>query len=152
MYVPYTVKLRLLSWCCIWNFGNDSVRVQFVRWSLQFSHNVAWILICVVKSHPDQDGAEPSPNSEAASNLQRLSAYLGRPVDPSPEAIYKTFNEMMSEHPVAIPELLAAFIHHSRTTKQVNRNFFPVYSIVTMYIRRVLQFYLPRVYNYDSVS
>ncbi len=77
---------------------------------------------CFVQCHPDQDGAEPSPNSVAASNLQRLSAYLGRPVDPSPEAIYKTFNEMMSQHPVAIPELLAAFIHHSRTTKQVNRN------------------------------
>ena len=67
----------------------------------------------------DQDGAEPSPNSVAASNLQRLSAYLGQPVDPGPEAIYKTFSEIMSEHPVATPELLAAFIHHTRTTKQV---------------------------------
>ncbi len=120
--VPYTVRLRLSSWCCIWILGNDSVRVQFVRWSSVFTQ--CSLDICVVKSHPDQDGAEPSPNSVAASNLQRLSAYLGRPVDPSPEAIYKTFNEMMSEHPVAIPELLAAFVHHSRTTKQVNRFFF----------------------------
>ena len=68
----------------------------------------------------DQDGAEPSSNSVTASNLQRLSAYLGKPVDPGPEAIYKTFSELMSEHPVATPELLAAFIHHARTTKQVS--------------------------------
>lgn len=69
---------------------------------------------------PDQDGAEPSPNSVAASNLRRLSSFLGKPLKPSSADVYKTFSEMMGEHPVALPEMVSAFIQHNQTPKQAS--------------------------------
>ena len=72
-----------------------------------------------VYSSPDQDGAEPSPNSVAASNLIRLAAFLDQKSAPRPEDIFRTFTEMLSQHPVGLPEMLCAFIQHSQTPKQV---------------------------------
>lgn len=69
---------------------------------------------------PDQDGAEPSPNSSSANNLQRLHAYLaGKLVEPMASDIYKAFSVMLNQHPVAIPEMLSAFIFNSLSPKQV---------------------------------
>ena len=68
----------------------------------------------------DQDGAEPSPNSVAAENLHRLSSFLGKTLQPSSAEVYRTFSEMMSQHPVALPEMVCAFIHHNQTPKQVH--------------------------------
>ena len=72
----------------------------------------------MTQSSSDQDGAEPSPNSVAASNLHRLSTFLGKPLQPCSADVYKTFSEMMSKHPVALPEMVSAFILHNQTPKQ----------------------------------
>ena len=68
----------------------------------------------------DQDGAEPSSNSFSAHNFHRLSAYLPKKF-PRPEEtdLYKTFGKILDEHPVALPEMLSAFIYHSELPKQV---------------------------------
>ena len=88
---------------------------------LNFSHHVHTYL--------DQDGAEPSPNSYSALNLLRLSAYLpGKVAEPAPIDIIKTFGEMLSQHPIALPEMLSAFIFHSQTPKQVRKSFIDMMS------------------------
>lgn len=68
----------------------------------------------------DQDGAEPSPNSTSARNLHRLFTYLPTKVsDVSANHIFKTFRVMLDDHPVALPEMLSAFLFHSKVPKQV---------------------------------
>ena len=68
----------------------------------------------------DQDGAEPSPNSVAASNLIRLTAFLDHKFAPHPQDIFRTFTDMLSQHPVGLPEMLCTFIQHSQTPQQVS--------------------------------
>ena len=73
--------------------------------------------------YSDQDGAEPSPNSLSAHNLRRLSAYCpDRRIDISSANIFEVFREMMSSHPVALPEMLSAFVFHSQAPKQVRED------------------------------
>ena len=68
----------------------------------------------------DQDGAEPSPNSCSAGNLQRLHCYFpDKLVEPMASDIFKTFSKMLNDHPVAVPEMLSAFIFNSVSPKQV---------------------------------
>ena len=68
---------------------------------------------------PDQDGAEPSSNSVAASNLLRLSNLLERQYQPGASEVFRTFRNGMLEHPVALPQMLSAFMESSQTPKQV---------------------------------
>ncbi len=127
-----------------WNFASMMVEIQrldiqsampqyerYVMCAYMFSTILPFTLLMSFVFSSDQDGAEPSPNSVAASNLQRLSAYVAKPVDPTPEAIYMAFSEMMSEHPVAIPQLVAAYSHHLTTAKQVLMKVIP--SLHTLY-------------------
>ena len=76
---------------------------------------------------PDQDGAEPSPNSVAASNLLRLSNLLDKQYQPGARDVFSTFREQMIEHPIALPQMLAAFMESSRAPKQASKRPYYLY-------------------------
>lgn len=68
----------------------------------------------------DYDGAEPSPNSIAALNLQRLAAMLGRNDWRDRAAqIFRALNEPITASPVAVPQLLAALDFSLAKTTQI---------------------------------
>lgn len=68
----------------------------------------------------DYDGAEPSPNSVAALNLQRLAAMTGDEAwrDRSVKLL-RAFHSTMATTPVAVPQLLAALDFSLGKTTQV---------------------------------
>ena len=68
----------------------------------------------------DQDGAEPSGNSVAATNLMKLSSFVDKKEYREKAAkIYALFEPRLSKMPHALPQLLASFILYSGTQKQV---------------------------------
>ena len=68
----------------------------------------------------DQDGAEPNPNSVAAQNLWRLSALVDKQeYKVMSEKVMTAFRGQLSDHPVALPEMLCAVINHYQSPKQV---------------------------------
>lgn len=107
------------TWTTRWHqypTDNSSDYVFISHISLRMLY--VWCLI--VCFNTDQDGAEPSPNSSSTHNLQRLSGYLaGKLMEAKAVDIYKTFGKMLNDHPVAVPEMLSAFIFHSQPPKQV---------------------------------
>lgn len=98
----------------------------------------------LLRMKEDQDGAEPSPNSLSAHNLRRLSAYCpDRHIDISSANIFQAFRDMMNSHPVALPEMLSAFVFHSQPPKQVIIIGQPDSSDTKSLIDVVNSFYLP---------
>ena len=68
----------------------------------------------------DQDGAEPSGNSIAATNLMRLSSFLDKKEYRAKAAkIYALFEPRLSKMPHALPQLMASFILYNGTQKQI---------------------------------
>lgn len=79
-------------------------------------HNNACIsTLCFI----DQDGAEPTACSVAASNLLRLAEYtMNNSYREGALAIFRTFAERLEKYPQALPEMLSAYIfHHSPVVK-----------------------------------
>lgn len=68
----------------------------------------------------DQDGAEPSSNSVAVSNLIRLSAFLDR-TDLADRAkqILQAFNDRLNKIPISLPEMLCGLVMLKDSCKQV---------------------------------
>ncbi|CAL1527433.1 unnamed protein product [Lymnaea stagnalis] len=74
----------------------------------------------VLRLKEDQDGAEPSPNSVSAMNLQRLAAMLDRPEwTGMAERIFKVFCERIEKVPMAVPELVSSLIFYHSKKQQV---------------------------------
>jgi uncharacterized protein YyaL (SSP411 family) len=73
----------------------------------------------LIRVKEDQDGSEPSPNSVSASNLHRLSCYMNQRLKPSSEAIYSTFNEMLTKAPTALCGMLETLLWSKMTPKQI---------------------------------
>ena len=68
----------------------------------------------------DHDGAEPSSNSVACSNLLRLASYLDRPeLNDKAAQLLTSFRESFNRIPAALPELVSALLHYHDTTMQV---------------------------------
>ena len=68
----------------------------------------------------DQDGAEPSVNSVAAGNLVRLSRLLHKPEwDEKAVQIFKLFSQTLSKMPIALPEMMTAFLLYRKPAEQV---------------------------------
>ena len=67
-----------------------------------------------------QDGAEPSANSVSASNLLRLSGFLNK-TDYRDKAskIFSVFEKQINKMPMALPEMISAFMFYYSTPKQV---------------------------------
>uniref|UniRef100_A0A8D0EEC5 Spermatosis associated 20 n=2 Tax=Salvator merianae TaxID=96440 RepID=A0A8D0EEC5_SALMN len=68
----------------------------------------------------DQDGAEPSPNSIAVTNLLRAASYTGhKEWTKKAGQILAAFSERLLKIPVVIPEMARATAGFHRTLKQV---------------------------------
>ncbi|XP_074475271.1 spermatogenesis-associated protein 20 isoform X1 [Sebastes fasciatus] len=68
----------------------------------------------------DQDGAEPSANSVSASNLLRLSHYIGRQewLERS-QQLLAAFSDRLTSVPIALPEMVQALMAQHYTLKQI---------------------------------
>nr|XP_015211393.1 PREDICTED: spermatogenesis-associated protein 20 isoform X2 [Lepisosteus oculatus] len=68
----------------------------------------------------DQDGAEPNPNSVSASNLLRLSHYLGSTEwEERSQQILAAFSDRLMKVPIALPEMVRVLMAHHHTLRQV---------------------------------
>ncbi|KAK1882084.1 Spermatogenesis-associated protein 20, partial [Dissostichus eleginoides] len=68
----------------------------------------------------DQDGAEPSANSVSASNLLRLSHYMGRhDWLLRSEQLLAAFSDRLQRVPVALPEMVQALMAHHYTLREI---------------------------------
>ncbi|MBN3306349.1 spermatogenesis-associated protein 20 isoform X2 [Amia ocellicauda] len=76
---------------------------------------------CVLLSlKEDQDGAEPSANSESALNLLKLSHYTGRAEwAEQAKQILAAFSIRLIKVPIALPEMVRALMAHYHTLRQV---------------------------------
>ncbi len=74
----------------------------------------------LLRMKEDYDGAEPSPNSVAALNLQRLAAMLDRARwREMSEKTMRAFNSRIAQAPSALPRMLVALDWHRSTPKQI---------------------------------
>jgi hypothetical protein len=63
----------------------------------------------LIRTKEDYDGAEPSPNSVSALNLQRLAQITGKQEFAArAKAVLAAFADQLSRAPTALPEMLAA--------------------------------------------
>lgn len=71
-------------------------------------------------SFADQDGAEPTPNSIAVTNLLRAACYSGH-MDWVEKAgkILAVFSERLQKIPITLPEMVRATAVFHHTLKQV---------------------------------
>ncbi|XP_069691071.1 spermatogenesis-associated protein 20 isoform X2 [Periplaneta americana] len=74
----------------------------------------------LIRLKEDQDGAEPSGNSVAASNLLRLAAFLDRPeLRDKAARLFTAFTSRLSRVPIALPELTSALMLYHDSPTQV---------------------------------
>ncbi|KAI5651821.1 thioredoxin-like domain-containing protein [Phthorimaea operculella] len=81
----------------------------------------------VLRLKEDQDGAEPSGNSVACHNLQRLAAYEDKSSAPEggeherekATQLLKTFAKRLTENPTALPEMMSALMFFTDSPTQV---------------------------------
>ncbi|XP_072339148.1 spermatogenesis-associated protein 20 isoform X1 [Scyliorhinus torazame] len=74
----------------------------------------------LIRLKEDQDGAEPSGNAVAASNLVRLANFTNRPdwADKSRQ-LAAAFEKLLNSVPMALPEMVVALMAQHHTVKQV---------------------------------
>jgi uncharacterized protein YyaL (SSP411 family) len=106
----------------LYESGFDS---QWLRWAIQLQEKMDALFwdeknggyfgtsgrdaSILLRLKEDYDGAEPSPNSVAALNLQRLAAMTGRtPWREQAGRIFREFASQLQDAPVAVPQLLVA--------------------------------------------
>jgi hypothetical protein len=69
----------------------------------------------------DQDGAEPSGNSVAASNLVRLNSFLDRPeLRDRAARLFTAFRTKLTRVPIAVPEMTSALMCYHDSPIQVS--------------------------------
>jgi uncharacterized protein len=74
----------------------------------------------VMRIKEDYDGAEPSGNSIAASNLLRLAHITGKEeYRQSAEKTLRAFASKMGEQPTAMPQMLVALMRHISPPQQI---------------------------------
>lgn len=74
----------------------------------------------VLRIKEDYDGAEPSPNSLAASNLLRLAAFLNREdYREQAMAIFRLFGKTLADHPSSMPVMAQALDFAARGKQQI---------------------------------
>ncbi|XP_015590686.1 spermatogenesis-associated protein 20 isoform X2 [Cephus cinctus] len=73
----------------------------------------------ILRLKDDHDGAEPSSNSVACSNLLRLASYLDRTeLNEKAEKLLSYFHESITRIPAAFPELVSALmLYHDNVTQ-----------------------------------
>ncbi len=110
-----------------------SFEVRWLQWATQLQEEMDGLFLdrekggyysvradmphSILSIKEDYDGAEPSPNSMAALNLVRLSAFLDRPAwSEQASAILKLFGGTLVQSPSAIPVMTMAldFLHHGK--------------------------------------
>ncbi|XP_034940180.1 spermatogenesis-associated protein 20 isoform X2 [Chelonus insularis] len=74
----------------------------------------------ILRLKDEHDGAEPSGNSVACSNLLRLAACMDR-IDYNEKVVelLSFFNETLTRIPIAVPELVCALLHYWDATTQI---------------------------------
>ena len=73
----------------------------------------------------EQDGAEPSPNSVAASNLLRLHNLLGNDeYAAKAKAVFSGAGSTLAKHPHALPQMVVALGHKDNPMTQVRRRLY----------------------------
>ncbi|KAL0841361.1 hypothetical protein ABMA28_015060 [Loxostege sticticalis] len=81
----------------------------------------------VLRLKEDQDGAEPSGNSVACHNLQRLAAYADKSTAPEggdhdremAKKLLMTFAKRLNDSPTALPEMMSALMFFNDSPTQV---------------------------------
>ena len=74
----------------------------------------------ILRIKEDYDGAEPSPNSLAASNLLRLAVFLDREsYRDQATAIFNLFGKTMADNPSAVPVMTQALDFSARGKQQI---------------------------------
>lgn len=74
----------------------------------------------LIISDADQDGAEPSGNAVAASNLVRLANFTNRPDwTIRSKQIVTTFEKLLKGIPMALPEMVIGLMTQHHPLKQV---------------------------------
>ncbi|XP_043281243.1 spermatogenesis-associated protein 20 [Venturia canescens] len=74
----------------------------------------------ILRLKDDSDGAEPSSNSVACSNLLRLSSFFDRPdYKEKAGALLASFYRLITRIPAAVPELVSALLHYHDSTTQI---------------------------------
>ncbi|KAJ8730019.1 hypothetical protein PYW07_017057 [Mythimna separata] len=81
----------------------------------------------VLRLKEDQDGAEPSGNSVACHNLQRLAAYADKSAAPEggdreremAMKLLKAFSKRLTDAPTSLPEMMSALMFYNDSPTQV---------------------------------
>ncbi|KAF9815368.1 hypothetical protein SFRURICE_011520 [Spodoptera frugiperda] len=81
----------------------------------------------VLRLKEDQDGAEPSGNSVACHNLQRLAAYADKSAAPEggdgeremAMKLLKAFSKRLNDAPTSLPEMMSALMFYNDSPTQV---------------------------------
>jgi uncharacterized protein len=98
----------------------------------------------LLRTKGDYDGAEPSPNSIAALNLQRLAYMLDQPAwREMAEKTMRAFQTQIEQAPSSLPQLLVALDWYHSTPKQIVIAGQPGASDTETLLREVHRHYLP---------
>ncbi|XP_049868902.1 spermatogenesis-associated protein 20 isoform X2 [Pectinophora gossypiella] len=81
----------------------------------------------VLRLKEDQDGAEPSGNSVACHNLQRLAAYADKSAAPEggerereqAKRLLQAFSKRLNDSPTTLPEMISALMFYNDSPTQV---------------------------------
>ncbi|XP_069056153.1 spermatogenesis-associated protein 20 isoform X2 [Pleurodeles waltl] len=109
---------RWLQWAVQLQKKQDELFWDPVSWGYFSSDPSDRSVILRLKN--DQDGAEPSGNSIAASNLLRAASYTRHPDwATKAEKLFTAFSERLLKIPVSLPEMARALVACNQTLKQV---------------------------------
>ncbi|CAH1795622.1 unnamed protein product [Owenia fusiformis] len=98
----------------------------------------------VMRLKEDADGAEPSANSVAASNLYRLSHYFNDAgYSAKAQQILNLFADRLNVIPMALPEMLCSLFYSLETQKQIIIQGDPKVDTTKRLLEEVHQHYIP---------
>ncbi|XP_015920696.1 spermatogenesis-associated protein 20 isoform X2 [Parasteatoda tepidariorum] len=98
----------------------------------------------VLRLKEDQDGAEPNPNSVAATNLLRLSnIFVDLSLQDKAVKILSLFSHRMTMLPMALPEMLCALMFYNSKLKQIVITGTPESESTQEFLRKIHCHYLP---------